>query len=60
VMRVLLSLVPEGDPSSIGIREGMVDKTYACSMDPHFAKMMHQQHLWMSLQRDLQTYCHRP
>nr|GEV47006.1 integrase, catalytic region, zinc finger, CCHC-type, peptidase aspartic, catalytic [Tanacetum cinerariifolium] len=49
VVRVLLSLVPEGDPYSIEILEGMVDKTYACSMDPHFTKMMIQQHLWMDL-----------
>nr|GEU55493.1 putative ribonuclease H-like domain-containing protein [Tanacetum cinerariifolium] len=37
----------EGDPYSIEIHEGKVDKTYACSIDPHFAKMMIQQHLWI-------------
>ncbi|GKG19050.1 hypothetical protein Tco_0376149, partial [Tanacetum coccineum] len=39
VMRVLLSLVPEGDLKSTDIHKGMVDKTYACSMDLHIVKM---------------------
>nr|GFA76428.1 hypothetical protein [Tanacetum cinerariifolium] len=48
-------------PSSLNSKVGRwVDKTYACSMDPHFAKMMFQQHLRMKSQKDLQTYYHRP
>nr|GEZ97724.1 retrovirus-related Pol polyprotein from transposon TNT 1-94 [Tanacetum cinerariifolium] len=54
VMRVLLSLVLEGDPKFINISNGKVDKTYAYSMDPHTLKMMIQKHLWMEEQMKLQ------
>nr|GEX95646.1 hypothetical protein [Tanacetum cinerariifolium] len=40
---------------STNIHEGKVDKTYACSMDPHIVKMKIQQHLWMVEKMDLQT-----
>ncbi|GKA20202.1 hypothetical protein Tco_0700191 [Tanacetum coccineum] len=36
----------------------MVDRTYACLMDPHI-EMMIQRNLWMLEQMDLRTYSHR-
>ncbi|GJT74782.1 hypothetical protein Tco_1041507 [Tanacetum coccineum] len=53
-MRVLLSLVPRGDPYFIGNHVCMVDKMYVYLMDPH-VEMMIQQNLWMVKQMDLQT-----